>query len=358
MPKRGPGAGHPTLIAVDEARSGLPRALTPMRPRTATAPFNSPDHVFEVKWDGVRALAGRDRDGLRLADRHGGDLLAAMPELRDLRLPEGTLLDGEVIVCDQRGRPSYDLLAGRLGPKAVRRGRGPLYVAFDLLYERYRPVMARPLAERRRRLLELGLGGRRLIAPEHLEEDGEPFFEVVAEYGLEGVVAKRRLSPYVPGARTSDWLRVPVTGRADVVVGGILEDERRGARAILCGLRSDDGRLEHVGEARVPPYLGSWLDAATRDFTAAESPFATPLPLRPGLRWLRPRLVAIVEHEGLEGSELREARFRALRMDGAPADCVLDVPVEVPSRPAAGPAERPRLVVLHALPFPVEERGD
>ncbi|MGH2451719.1 MAG: hypothetical protein ACRDGE_10715 [Candidatus Limnocylindria bacterium] len=354
MPKRGPGADHPTLISVEDARSGLPRAVAPMRPRTAAAPFNSPDHLFEVKWDGIRAIAGRDDAGLRLVDRHGGDLLAAIPELRGLRLPEGALLDGEVIICDQRGRPNYELLAGRLGPKSVRRGRGPLFVAFDLLYEGYRPLVARPLGERRRRLLALGLPAGRLVVPEHLDEDGEPFLEVVGEYGLEGIVAKRRESPYVAGARTADWLRLYVTERLDVVLGGLLEDERRGVHAALCGVQGEDGRLAYAGEAYVPPYLGTWLDAATRDFASSDSPFAAPLSLRPGLRWLRPRLVAIVEHEGIEQGQVRDARFRALRMDGSPADCVLDTPVAVPSRPPSGPRERPRLVVLHSLPFPID----
>ena len=353
MPKRSDADG-PTLFPVDAARSGLPGAVAPMRTRTAAAPFNSPYHLFEVKWDGIRAVAARDSDGLRLMDRHGGDLLAAMPELRGIRLPEGALLDGEVIVCDTRGRPSYELLAGRLGPKAARRGRGPLYVAFDLLYEGYRPLLARPLVDRRRRLLELGIAGAGLVVPEHLEDDGQPFFDVIAEYGLEGIVAKRRGSPYLPGTRSADWLRLLVTERLDVVLGGLIEDERRGIRSALCGVQDEEGRLAFAGEAHVPPYLGSWLDAATRDFAARESPFATPLPLRPGLRWLRPRLVALVEHEGIEGGQAREARFRALRLDGSPADCVIDEPVAVPSGPPSGPVERPRLVVLHSLPFPID----
>src|SRR5438128_9102824 len=162
-------------------------------------------------------------------DRAGGDLLGAVPELRDLRLPEGMVVDGEIVVCDSRGRPSYDLLAARLGPKAAKRGRGPVFVAFDLLYVESRSIVARPLVERRRRLVDLGLRSRAIAVPEHLVQDGEPFLEVVEEYGLEGIVAKRRDSAYLPGTRTSDWLRCYVTPRADVVIGGLVEDDRRGA---------------------------------------------------------------------------------------------------------------------------------
>ena len=346
------------LLEVGESLAALPRDLAPMRPRLAANAFNSPDHLFELKWDGIRALATMDRGRLRLADRSGGDLLPLVPELAELPVPDGALLDGEIVVCDARGRPSYDLLTGRSlrargplppGPKATKRGRGPVFVAFDLLYEDHRPLLTRTLEERRRRLSALGLHSRSLAVPEHLAEDGEPFLDVVAEYGLEGIVAKRRDSRYVPGTRSADWLKCHVTPRADVVLGGLVEDERRGAIRALCGMYADD-ILSFVGEAYVPPYLGRWLDEATRDFTADASPFATPLPLRTGMRWLRPRIVAIVEHAG-ETGELRDARFRALRFDGRLDDCRVDEPIEMASAPARAGSERPRLVVLHSLPF-------
>jgi bifunctional non-homologous end joining protein LigD len=357
VPSRGrdrpESAAHPTLLDVGETTSALPRALVPMRPRLASRAFNSPEYLFELKWDGIRAIAANDAAGLRVTDRGGGDLLPAVPELRDLRLPEGTVVDGEIVVCDSRGRPSYDLLAGRLGPKAAKRGRGPIFVAFDLLYTDGRALIARPLAERRARLLGAGLGSRILAVPEHLDDDGEPFLEVVAEYGLEGIVAKKRDGRYVPGTRTADWLKCHVTPRADVVVGGLVIDEHRGARTLLCGLRGQDGAIVFTGDAYVPPFLGEWLDVATRDFAAEESPFATPVALRDGIRFLRPRLVAIVEYAGIENGELRDARFRGLRLDGQLDDCRRDEPVEVPSYPPHPASDRPRLVVLNSLPFPV-----
>jgi bifunctional non-homologous end joining protein LigD len=346
---RSPGGEHPTLLELGDTQVALPRDIAPMRPRLAANAFNSPDHLFELKWDGIRAVASMDRGRLRIADRAGGDLLPLVPELADLPVPDGAVLDGEIVVCDSRGRPSYDLLIGRLGPKAAKRGRGPVFVAFDLLYEERRPLLGRPLEERRRRLTALRLRSRALAVPEHLAEDGEPFLDVVAEYGLEGIVGKRRDSPYIPGSRSADWLKCHVTPRADVVLGGLVEDERRGAVRALCGMFTGD-TLSFVGEAYVPPYLGRWLDEATRDFTADSSPFATPLPLRTGMRWLRPRIVAIVEHAG-ETGELRDARFRALRFDGRLDDCRVEEPIAMESAPARMGNERPRLIVLHSLPF-------
>ncbi|HEX9140939.1 MAG TPA: hypothetical protein VF833_01830, partial [Gaiellaceae bacterium] len=250
MPRdvRSPGGEHPVLLDVADARAALPRDLLPMRARQAAAAFNSSEYVFELKWDGLRALASRDGDVLRVVDRNGGDLLPLVPELAQLPVPDGAVLDGEIVVCDSRGRPSYDLLAGRLGPKSAKRGFGPTFVAFDLLYLDHRPLIGRSLVERRRRLEDLGLRGRTIGVPAHLEADGEPFLDVVAEYGLEGIVAKRRLSAYLPGTRTSDWLKCHVNPRADVVLGGLVEDEPHGTLRALCGQYTDDrGTLVMAG---------------------------------------------------------------------------------------------------------------
>src|SRR5438552_5553875 len=267
------GPDHRTLLDAPGGPRGVLRSFSPMRPRLAAEGFNSPDHLFELKWDGIRAMVSNDQAGLRIVDRNGGDLLAAIPELRTLRLPEGTLLDGEIIVCDSRGRPNYDLLVGRLGPKSSKRGKGPLFVAFDLLYEDGRSLLGLPLDERRIRLQARELAQKGLVVPEHLENDGEPFLEVVAEYELEGVVAKRRDGRYVPGTRSADWLKCLVSPRADVVIGGLVLDERRGARSLLCGW-SDGGGLAFAGEAYVPPYRGAWVGAAARALRGGGSRFA------------------------------------------------------------------------------------
>lgn len=322
-----------------------------MRPRLANDAFNSPDWLFELKWDGVRAMVIAEEGTVRVVDRHGSDLLGLVPELRDLRLPAGTVLDGEIVVCDSRGRPSYELLAARAGPKALRRGRGPYFVAFDLLYEEGRALIGRPLAERRARLEEGAYAGRRVLVPEHLDADGEPFLEVIAEYGLEGLVAKRRDSQYVPGSQTADWLKCHVTPRADVVLGALVTDERGALSTVLCGLPNEDGSLRYVGDATVPPFLAAWLADAARAVASDASAFAGPIPLRPRLRWLRPVLVAMVEHDGGDPLALTGARFRALRFDALPGDCRAEAPLPVPSAPPTGRGDRPRLVLLQSLPF-------
>src|SRR5207244_4687705 len=133
---------------------------------------------------------------------------------------------------------------------------------------------------------------------------------------------KRRDGRYVPGTRTADWLKCHVTPRADVVVGGLVIDDHRGARTLLCGLRGEDGAIVFAGDAYVPPFLGEWLDVATRGFAADASWFATPVAVRDGLRFLRTRLVAIVEHSRRENGELSYARLRGVRLSGRLSRCM------------------------------------
>lgn len=341
---------RPTLpFDVQVTHASLPGHLIPMQPKLAAGAFNSADHLFEVKWDGVRAMVARDERGLRIWDRRGEDLLARVPELRSIaqQLPEGVLLDAEVVVCDARGRPRYELLAGRLGPRSRKTARGPLVLAFDLLYEGYRPLLGRPLEERRTRLVRTLLGPGRLLAPEHLEHDGEPFLEAVLEHDLEGIVAKRRTSTYVPGARTADWLKVQARGRVDAVICGVIEREAE-PRTLVCAAYRD-GLLLPIGTAYVPPYLRQHVGENIIGRESPSSPMDGPVDVRAGLRWLRAELCAIVEHGGEPGALGEDARFRSFRMDLSPVECRIEDAVRMPTAAPRLASERPRLVVLRSL---------
>lgn len=329
----------------------LPRHLEPMQPRLAAAAFNADDFLFEVKWDGVRALVARDAHGVRVTDRHGADLLARVPELDAAarQLPEGVLLDAELVACDRRGRPRYELLAARLGPAGRKTAAGPILLAFDLLYEAYRPLMDRQLVERRERLARLVRLGGPILVPEHLDSDGEPFLEAVRELGLEGIVAKRRDSAYVPGARSTDWLKVHATPRTDVVVCGVVRDS--GApRELVCGAFEGDA-LTFAGRAYVPPFLREYAARELEGLERDESPLDAPVELVAGLAWLAPERCAIVDHSGTGDPLGPDARLRSFRIDGRPEDCRVERPVRMPSAEPKYEKERPRLVVLRSL-FP------
>jgi hypothetical protein len=188
-------------------------------------PFDSPEYLFEVKWDGVRTLAACEASGWRLWGRQAADYTARYPELGTLRrLPPGTLLDGEIILC-QGGRPHLPSLLSRhqlLGPQqieAASRVHPVTYVVFDLLALRDRMLLAQPL-QARRELLQGLLGPLqepRLVFSAGVVAAGRQFFIEAVRQGQEGVMAKHLASRYRPGRRSAAWKKIKPGFRACLV---------------------------------------------------------------------------------------------------------------------------------------------
>ncbi|HEV2477845.1 MAG TPA: hypothetical protein VGX22_15010, partial [Candidatus Dormibacteraeota bacterium] len=215
--------------AADESQlqielESFPNEVRPMQAASAEAPFSSPEYLFEVKWDGLRCVLFRDADGtIRLEDRGLSDLTADVPEVvaAAKRVPPGSVIDGELVATDDEGRPDYHRLRRRLARGAALRNEIPTaYLAFDALYLEGRPLMRQPVLRRRARLAKAVEAGGHIFVPDHIEEDGVELFEACLERGLEGVVAKHRLSPYVPGQRSPFWLKVKAVKSDDFVVIG------------------------------------------------------------------------------------------------------------------------------------------
>jgi bifunctional non-homologous end joining protein LigD len=178
--------------------SELPRFVPPMLAKPGV-PFDSPEHLFEIKWEGTRILAFVQKRGYRLVNRHRADVTDRYPELEFLsNLPAGIVFDGEVVVLRQ-GKPDFGLLLSRnqtrapLKIKTLARTFPATYVVFDLLYERFEPLLMLPLWARRQRLQALvcDCANPRLIHSEGVIGQGLAYFEAVCREGLEGVVAKR-----------------------------------------------------------------------------------------------------------------------------------------------------------------------
>jgi bifunctional non-homologous end joining protein LigD len=192
------------------------------------APFDAPDYSFEVKWDGIRALAAVEAPGWRLWGRERADYTARYPELDGLRrLPSGTLLDGDLVAFAADGRPELARLLRRHGLTAAWRLRQAArwcpvqYVVFDLLYHRGRCLLREPLARRREELAALCA---RLDLPEVLfsagvVEAGTALYALALARGHEGVVAKRLSSTYRPGRRAPAWRKIKPRGHADCPEG-------------------------------------------------------------------------------------------------------------------------------------------
>ena len=315
------------VVAPAPSLPGFAPMLATDGPATA---FDDPGWRFEVKWDGVRALASvtaGSRGGVRLVSRAGNDLTASYPEIGELvgRLSVGSaVLDGELVAFDDEGLPSFQRLQRRMQharPSAADRREVPVsYVVFDLLAVDGQPLIDRPLRERLARLDEVLAPGGAVLRSEGATGDGRAMLAAVAQQGLEGLVAKRLAAPYRPGKRSRDWRKIKVRRRAECVIGGWTPGA--GSRAgrfasLLLGVYDGDA-LRYVGRVgtgfsdRELDRLAALLAERGRD----HSPFdAGPGPPRDA-RWVRPDLVCRVEYaEVTDDGRLRAPAYKGLVAD-------------------------------------------
>ena len=304
----------------------FPGEIRPMQAASAEAPFSSPDYLFEVKWDGLRCILFRDVDGrVRLQDRGLNDITADLPEVvaAAKRVPPGSVIDGELVATDNEGRPDYPRLRERLTGGAELKDKIPTaYLAFDALYLEEKPLMRQPISRRRARLSKTVEAGGHIFVPDHIEEDGVELFEACLERGLEGVVAKHKLSPYVAGQRSPFWLKVKAVKSDDFVVIGWMGDQP--FDALVVGYHEDE-RLLPCGTVG-----GGYDDAATRTITEALGELATeespldpqPIMVKP-VHWVRPELVVSVRYsEWSPDGTLRFPIFNGLRPEVHPAEAI------------------------------------
>ena len=323
----------------------MPRQLRPMLARSAGEPPGDEGWAYEIKWDGVRALAYLDSE-TRLESRSGEDITRRYPELAGMaaELEGPAILDGEIVACDEEGRPSFQRLQARMGlasPTQVKRRAVDVpvtYMAFDVLYLDDGLTTELPY-ERRRELLEgLGLEGQTWQTPRNHVGDGEALLAATRERGLEGVVAKRIGSIYRPGRRSSDWLKVRNLSRQELAIGGWMPGERgRSGRvgSLLVGYYdSTPAEAERLGRDQLLVFAGgvgtgftqAELDRLTRMLKARArltSPFDVGGPKKRGARWCEPELVCEVEfREWTRDGTLRAPSYKGLRDDKDPREVV------------------------------------
>ncbi len=319
---------HRMDAPVDPSAQEMPEFVQPMLARLSTLPHDEAEWAFEVKWDGVRAITRSQPGRISVLSRNGNDVTAAYPELRALNRALGSheaILDGEIVAFDERGRPSFQALQPRMhlrGEAAISRRAHTepvTYVLFDLLWLDGHSLMGLPYAERRARLQTLNLEGERWRIPEFQAGEGTSFLAASKEQGLEGVVAKRLDSPYTPGGRGGDWLKVKNVQRQELVVGGWTEGK---------GSRSQSIGALHLGvyenEAlRYAGKLGTGFDADELEHLAGllgplarkDSPFTGPQPPK-GAHFVEPKLVCEVEFtEWTRAGTLRHPSYKGLRAD-------------------------------------------
>jgi bifunctional non-homologous end joining protein LigD len=315
-------------------KSAMPSRVAPMLATLLEQPFSDPDWLFEIKWDGERALTWIADGKATLRSRTGKDITAQYPELACL--PEAfhakrVIVDGEIVVLDERGHSDFERLQERMhvrAPSSALIERHPAtYYAFDLLYCDGYDLRDAALLERKellRRILRPDkCPGGRVRFSDHQAEKGKELFELARQEGLEGVIGKRADSHY-SGSRSTSWVKIKATRVLDAVVGGWTAP--RGARehfgSLLLGLY-EDGKLRFIG------HVGSGFDnkkiaaimGELRPLAVAKCPFEQAPETNEKAFWVKPELVARVRFAGLtQERRLRAPVFIAMREDARPED--------------------------------------
>lgn len=276
-----------------------PPDYEPMLATSWPAAFDDENWWFEVKWDGYRVIVSGADGKVRARSRRGLDLLEPFPELIGLPIPEGVVLDGEVVAFDDEGTPSFSLLQRRTGFGGRGTGApiGVNLVVFDLLFDGG-PLLSEPYERRRARLADLRLESP-ILVPEPTPGSGIGLYEAVRSRGMEGIVGKKAGSPYMPGRRSVDWRKVSVRRTLHAVVGGYLPGEGGRSRtfgSVLVGLYQPDGLhwIAAVGSGFDDASLDLFSDALSQ-LVRSSSPFVNEVvaPGRPV--WVEPGIVIRVE---------------------------------------------------------------
>ena len=330
------------VVVSEPVKRPMPTTIHPMLAESIEDPFDSEDWLFEIKWDGYRAIAFIENGKARLVSRNQNELTARYPELKDMPAfvkAKTAILDGEVVALDADGRASFSLMQQRTGfrpggRKAVANADVVvLYYAFDLLYLDGYDWRRVPLEERKKKLLSILESGDSLRYSDHYEAQGKALFDIARDRKLEGILAKRRASCYEE-KRSRDWLKIKIRHEMECVVGGYTEPE--GTRAhfgsLVLGLYDKQGHLIHVGQ------VGSGFDQKLladlfkrlKKIETKTNPFFGEVEALRKVMWVKPELVAEVEYaewtEGTNtgsGPKLRAPVFLGLRDDKDPKECVL-----------------------------------
>lgn len=316
----------------------LREPVEPMLASSRSEPFDSPEYLYEVKWDGIRAMVSLDEGSVTIRSRAQRDITSLFPELL---VPEQAfrascaLYDVEIVCLNEKGQPVFEDVLHRLQHRseaAVARARAKypaVAYVFDCLYLDGRPIINEPLARRRAWLVDSIKLPNPAYRPSETIEDGRGLFEAAAAHGLEGIMAKERNSVYMPGKRTSHWYKIKTRRTIDCVIIGYTrgKGERQSTfGALQLGLYRGK-QLTYVGK------VGTGFDERTSKAIVAELEKVKrgerPVKEKPiddaVTVWLEPQLVCEVQYASrVSTGNLREPVFVRLRPDKSPEECLME----------------------------------
>jgi bifunctional non-homologous end joining protein LigD len=329
-----PSARHATATRqrVRVKRDPLPHPKALMLATLVDEPFDDPEWLFEIKWDGYRALCTVDDGKLSLVSRNGLDMLGRFPDLDELATAFASIpvvVDGEIVSLDARGRSSFQRLQ-----ESQKKPSGLTYVAFDLLYADGSDLRSEPLEKRKSLLERLIRDDGLVLYSKHVVEHGTALFENARRRGLEGIIGKKRTSTYQE-RRSRDWVKIKTGHEQEFVVGGWTEPKgsREGFGALLLGVYQNTA-LRFVGSVGTgfSVKLLHDLYARLRKLERKTSPFVNDVNIRSGVHWASPELVVEVRFsEWTRDGYLRQPAYLGLRSDKPASDVVAEIPAHLPN---------------------------
>jgi bifunctional non-homologous end joining protein LigD len=315
-------------------KTPMPTSVAPMLCTLTREPVDNPDYLYEVKWDGYRIISYVKKGQVRMDSRSAKDYTKRYPVLTTAlrELGHDAVIDGEVVVFNKEGMPDFDALQLYNGHDT------PInYCVFDLLWLDGYDLKELPLETRKGMLLKL-IKGKPVFKYSETFDDGPALYQEMLDRNLEGIVAKRRDSPYVPGARDDRWLKTPTRKRQEFVIGGWSEsDKARSFKSLLFGAYRN-GKLEWIGrsgggykQTEVPGIL---KELKKREIE--ESPFSNTVLDTKGAvtHWVKPELVANFEFATWTktGRIRKPATFLGFRNDKKATQVVREIPKDLPKR--------------------------
>lgn len=305
----------------------------PMLAKTVEAPFNSNDWIFEVKWDGIRAISYIN-DELSIRSRNDKELIDNFPELQELKeLVKNTVLDGEIVVIKD-DKADFQTLMERSRNVSQRdteysaKKNPATYVVFDILEKDGRVLINLPLLDRKRILKESMQEGKHVVLSLYVEGEGEAYYQAALKKGVEGIVAKKKDSPYEPGFRSGNWLKIKKVLSCDCVIFGYTKGEGSRANtfgALILGLY-DDGNPVFVGKVGTG-FSQKDLEQLLKTFQGLKVEHETlkNVDVPEEIIWLNPEMVAEIAYQVVtKDKKLSAPRFNGLRSDKAPHECTVD----------------------------------
>lgn len=283
--------------AVPQPEKPMAGLIKPMLAKETGEPFDDKDWIFEIKWDGYRALAQIIHGTVQLYSRYNNLFNNSYPEIvKELsKIKANVVIDGEIVLLNEDGKPDFQKLQNYKNNQEY-----PVYYyVFDLLSLEGRTTFGDPLIKRKNKLKKILVKSDLVRYTDHIEETGVAFFDTIAKFDLEGIIAKKKDSGYYPGKRSSEWLKIKTHTTKDAIICGFTRPEgsRQYFGSLVLGLE-ENGHLEYIGNVGTGfnEHLLKEISAKLTPVITEKSPFSYPVRTKTPVTWVEPLFICEVRY--------------------------------------------------------------